>query len=246
MFFPHFLTATIKGLTEFLPWPWNAPVTIALATLIWHGILRGSLLAGGWIDMEIADRERLAGRAPSERQRFAGDMFQSAVRYLILILWIGVGITLFWTPFAYYVSVSPSASTGWVHGFVATWAEIASPYLYPGESASLPVARGVPQGTVPAATNTASPSFDCAKANKWAEFQVCSSPDLAALDARMGALYLQLINPLPVGEARMPLRLEQRAWLAQRNQCQYDGDPITCLRQAYDRRISELQAKVAP
>ncbi len=244
MFFPHFLTSAIKAVTAFAAWPWNAPFTIALATLVWHGILRGMYYLSGWIDFEFADRERLAGRSPSDRQRFAGDFFASAVRYLIRILWVGVGVTLLWTPLAYYVSQSSSAPSG-IRGVVEIWAEIAAPYLYPGDSEAIPVPHAAPPPQAPNdAGAVATPSFDCAKANKWAEHQVCDTPDLAVLDAQMGDVYRALMTPLPIGDARKQLRLEQRAWLAQRDQCETATDPIDCIRQAFVRRIGELKARI--
>lgn len=241
MFFPHGLVSLIKSFTSFLPWPWSAPFTVALATIFWVVILLAIKRIGGLIDLEFADRERLAHRSPSDAQRMAGEAFQIGIKWLIPLLWLGVAITALWTPMAAYVTTSTSAPA-WLGNTVRFWAEVADPYLYPGDSTQLPTPR---PSVVPGSVAVASPSFNCAYANKWAEQQVCASAELAAYDVQMANLYATLITPLPKGAARMPLRLAQRAWLADRDQCQFAGTPMACLQDAYTRRISELKTQVA-
>jgi uncharacterized protein YecT (DUF1311 family) len=237
--FPHGLISLIKSLTSFFPWPWNAPFTIALATAVWMAILWAVQRICGWVDFEFADRERVAHRSPSDMHRLAGEILEVCVKWLILVLWGGVAMTVLWTPLAYYVASSASAPV-WLGQTVRFWAEIASPYLYPDSSGQLPS----PEPKPTTGDTTVGPSFVCAYAAKWAEQQVCASPQLSAADLKMANLYATLITPLPKGEARMPLRLAQRAWLATRDQCQFAGDPATCLQNAYSSRISELSALV--
>jgi uncharacterized protein YecT (DUF1311 family) len=241
MFLPHGLVWLIKSSTSFLPWPWNAPFTVALATAVWVAILLAIRRTAGLVDFEFADRERLAYRSPSDSQRMAGEAIQFAIKWLIPLLWFGVAITALWTPMAAYVTSSASAPA-WLGSSVRFWAEVATPYLYPGDSTQLPTPR---PSIIPGFVTAANPSFNCAYANKWAEQQVCASSALAGYDVQMANLYATLITPLPKGAARMPLRLAQRAWLADRDRCQYAGTPMACLQDAYARRISELKTQVA-
>jgi uncharacterized protein YecT (DUF1311 family) len=238
MLLPHGLASLIGTLSSFFPWPWNAPFAVALATATWMVILWTIQRAGGWVDFELSDRERLALRSPSDAQRLAGDALQFAIGWLVPILWVGVAITVLWTPLAAYVS-SSTAAPAWLGRTVQFWAEVAEPYLYPDESNQLPS----PQSSAAPVETAAGPSFNCAYANKWAEQQVCASPQLAADDMKMANLYAALISALPKGAARMPLRLAQRAWLADRDLCQFAGTPTACLQDAYSRRISELSAQ---
>jgi uncharacterized protein YecT (DUF1311 family) len=240
MFLPHFIVSAIKGLTAFFPWPWNAPFTVALATAFWMAVLWAIRYGAGLADFEYADGARVAGRAPDDRQRLAGDILEYGLRVLVPVLWAGVAVTLLWTPIAAYTSSSASAPA-WLRGTVSFWAAVASPYLYPGETPDVPA---VPSPSAPAPLSAApasqGPSFACAYANKWAEQQVCGSAELAADDLQMANLYRAQILPLPRGAARLPLRNAQRAWLATRDRCQIDSDPMQCLRNVYASRIAEL------
>lgn len=75
-----------------------------------------------------------------------------------------------------------------------------------------------------------SPSFDCAKATTKVEKLICQSPDLAQLDADMGAMY----KP---GAGKWYARLHA-AWLARRNQCA----DAACLAAAYQAHTGQLES----
>ncbi len=105
---------------------------------------------------------------------------------------------------------------------------------------SLPApARGAPPA--------AAPSFDCSRARAADEKVVCASPDLSALDGRMGETYAAaLAGATPA--AREKLRGEHSQWLRLRSACAGAG-PVakddlsaaaTCMRPLYARRLAEL------
>ena len=95
--------------------------------------------------------------------------------------------------------------------------------------------------TLPGAVLGASPSFDCSQAASWSEIQLCGDDELAALDRQMVQLYGEARARATSG-AKQKLVDDQRAWLRQREGCKTATDPSSCLRQAYDSRISELNA----
>jgi uncharacterized protein len=70
------------------------------------------------------------------------------------------------------------------------------------------LAPSVQSGVGPAARAA---SFDCAKAATPTEHAICNSPELSALDGRLGAVYDQRVALDP------GLRQIQRGWLAARN-----------------------------
>jgi hypothetical protein len=80
-------------------------------------------------------------------------------------------------------------------------------------------------------------SFDCAKAQTWAEQALCNDETLGQLDERLDAAY-RTAREAAKGDAAALERLvsRQRAWLAER-----DGCKITpCLTRLYAQRLAEL------
>lgn len=76
-------------------------------------------------------------------------------------------------------------------------------------------------------------SFDCAKSTTQVERLLCNTPDLSEMDETLQEVY----EPTVAREdASGSLKASQRAWLAQRNKCA----DAACLRQLYDKRITEL------
>lgn len=81
-----------------------------------------------------------------------------------------------------------------------------------------------------------SPSFDCARAGTPAEFAICASPTLAALDRALAGSYRAARDRLGAA-GRQRLLDDQRAWLARRDGC--GGDPA-CLAGVMQSRIDAL------
>jgi Lysozyme inhibitor LprI len=96
-----------------------------------------------------------------------------------------------------------------------------------------PIPRPVPQPTV------AGPSFACSGRLSQVEAAICSDRDLAALDVRMDAVYQRALANAGAGEAE-GLRIDQRAFLAERNTCDTDHE---CIRQSYIARITAMQRR---
>lgn len=86
------------------------------------------------------------------------------------------------------------------------------------------------------------PSFPCSAARKPVEVTICVTPDLAALDTAMAALYETLEESLD-RRARERLERDQRLWRANRDRC---GGDAECIARAYDDRIEGLMDEVVP
>ncbi len=86
------------------------------------------------------------------------------------------------------------------------------------------------------------PSFDCARAITETELAVCATPQLAAADREMAALYTALLGKLS-GPAKDHLVKDQQRWLAIRNDaCVGAKDEIIrCLERHYRPHISNLR-----
>lgn len=87
---------------------------------------------------------------------------------------------------------------------------------------------------------TASPSFDCAKTTVDAEAVICGNAQLVRLDAEMARLY-DVVNKSADADRTALTRL-QGGWMAQRDACTATADKVTCLRNAYAERISDLRS----
>jgi uncharacterized protein YecT (DUF1311 family) len=85
----------------------------------------------------------------------------------------------------------------------------------------------------------AEPSFDCKVASTPVEKAICADSKLADADREIADLYKSL-QDLSGTADRDRLRTEQRAWLAQRNQCATAPSPGTCLGPVLDARRTVL------
>ena len=89
-------------------------------------------------------------------------------------------------------------------------------------------------------SSTNSPSFDCAKTTVDAEAVICGNAQLVRLDSETARLY-DIVNTSADADRAALTRL-QAGWLAQRNACTTTADKVTCLRNAYAERISDLRS----
>ena len=85
-----------------------------------------------------------------------------------------------------------------------------------------------------AADPNRAPTFDCARVTSVNLKLVCATPELAASDRTLAALYAAAVSATPDATA---LRASENAWLVQRNQAPPD---IDLLKQLYASRIAEL------
>ncbi len=84
------------------------------------------------------------------------------------------------------------------------------------------------------------PSFDCSKADHDAEELICRDNELAALDNQLAGVYHTALENFPVDE-RKNLKVMQRDWIKGRNDCWKADDLRSCVKFAYEYRITELQ-----
>jgi uncharacterized protein len=82
------------------------------------------------------------------------------------------------------------------------------------------------------------PSFDCRKAVSPAEKTICANVELSRLDFRLSKIWKTMLNDFDLDDGQKTLiRSDQKAWLAQRNQCSDDAD---CIGKLYRNRLSSL------
>lgn len=86
------------------------------------------------------------------------------------------------------------------------------------------------------------PSFDCNKAAGTIEKMICGDDELAALDLKLAEVYADA-SKKAVNEHPPALKAEQRGWIKGRNECWKHNDKRRCVRDEYQRRIAELQAR---
>jgi uncharacterized protein len=99
---------------------------------------------------------------------------------------------------------------------------------------AVPVANPVP-------TSTANgPSFDCTKVTLAVEKTICASPELGTLDRELDSTFNDTVRN-GAAEQQTRQRAAQKTWLTQRNACGSAADTPVCLREAYRRRLVELQ-----
>ena len=79
-------------------------------------------------------------------------------------------------------------------------------------------------------------SFDCRRAGTATERTICANLGLNDRDVRMAQLYDIVRRLVPMG-TRGAIMDRQSVWLRERNRC---GGNVSCIGQAYDRRIREL------
>lgn len=108
---------------------------------------------------------------------------------------------------------------------------------------------GFTNDAAPAAASKAAPavkpSFDCAKAKPGSiEALICADTALTALDRQLADVYAAA-RKKAANEKPPVLQAEQRGWVKGRDECwkaQQSGQ-ATCIRDAYQQRIVELQAR---
>lgn len=106
---------------------------------------------------------------------------------------------------------------------------LAAAFALPASAASPPAARG--------------PSYSCARiAPGSIEAMVCADAALSALDRTLAEVYARA-SKKAAKERPSTLRAEQSGWVKGRNDCWKSGDKPACVRDAYVRRIAELQAR---
>ncbi|MFR3312890.1 MAG: lysozyme inhibitor LprI family protein [Alphaproteobacteria bacterium] len=95
----------------------------------------------------------------------------------------------------------------------------------------------------------ASPSFDCVKAKNEVERLICADEDLAKLDVEMNKSYHAFMKTLDESYYRNKLKRKQIDWLGYREKLSCfntdDVKKVTCLKNAYQRRIENLNAWAA-
>lgn len=85
-------------------------------------------------------------------------------------------------------------------------------------------------------------SFDCSKANTLVESVICHSPDLTAIDSKMGEAYTALLGASSESE-RSALKEAQKLWIEKRDkECTAPGVASleNCLAELIERRSDEL------
>ena len=101
-------------------------------------------------------------------------------------------------------------------------------------------------GAAPASA-ASGPAFDCNKAAHEIEVLICQHEALGARDRKLDEVYRQALAVLATvadaDEATSRLKTEQRGWVKGRNDCWKSENKVSCASDAYDRRISELQAR---
>ncbi|QCG97330.1 DUF1311 domain-containing protein [Azospirillum sp. TSA2s] len=113
--------------------------------------------------------------------------------------------------------------------------------LSPASAALALVTAVLMTGTV--GTARAEPSFDCKAAATPVEKAICADSKLADADREIADAY-KTLQDLSGTADRERLRTEQRAWLAQRNQCAAAPSPGTCLGPVLDARRKALSESV--
>jgi hypothetical protein len=126
---PDWIVSIIYGITSPLPWPWNAPVRVLLATIVWVVLLAILRRFVGWVDFQVADRARLAGEAPGDAQRLIGGLSERAIRWTRPLLWVGVIVTGAWSVLEASASGPGASMPPSADGFIRLWPQIAAPYV---------------------------------------------------------------------------------------------------------------------
>ena len=93
------------------------------------------------------------------------------------------------------------------------------------------------------AGQAAEPSFACNKVESGSiEALVCQDAELSKLDAELAEVYAAA-SQKAVNEHPPVLKAEQRGWIKGRNDCWKSDDKRQCVFDAYQLRITELQAR---
>lgn len=87
------------------------------------------------------------------------------------------------------------------------------------------------------------PSFACDKVTDGSiEAMICQDSDLSALDRELSDVY-SAASRKATNEHPPVLKTEQRGWVKGRDDCWKSDDEHGCVRDEYQRRIAELQAR---
>lgn len=97
-----------------------------------------------------------------------------------------------------------------------------------------------PESATQAPTSSTAASIACGSAGTEVEKLVCSDAELAGLDLRLAEVYGEVREEPAADTAR--LTVEERGWIAGRNDCWKAGDIRQCVLEAYQTRLVELQA----
>ena len=87
------------------------------------------------------------------------------------------------------------------------------------------------------------PSFDCTKAKDGSiESTICADAGLSALDRKLAEVYGEAAKRASNEQPPTP-KAEQRGWIKGRDECWKSDDKPVCIREEYQHRIVELQAR---
>ncbi len=89
---------------------------------------------------------------------------------------------------------------------------------------------------VPVKNAVSNPSFDCDKASTLVERSICDNPLLGRLDYALSDNYKHMIASNIGDGARSDLKITQKKWIAERNNCTGSD----CLVDAYRKRMDEI------
>jgi len=93
------------------------------------------------------------------------------------------------------------------------------------------------------AAGAVSPSYDCRRVeNGSIEKLICGDEELAKLDRKLAEVY-GAATKKAVNEHPPVLQAEQRGWIKGRNECWKSNNKRSCVKDEYQRRIAELQAR---
>lgn len=93
------------------------------------------------------------------------------------------------------------------------------------------------------AAQGAGPSFACDKVEAGSiEAMICGDAELSALDRKLSGVYAAASRKA-TNERPPRLKAEQSGWIKGRNDCWKSSDQHGCVRDEYQRRIAELQAR---
>jgi uncharacterized protein len=90
---------------------------------------------------------------------------------------------------------------------------------------------------------TPGPSYACDKVEAGSvEAMICKDKQLSSLDRKLSGVYAAA-SKKAASERPPQLQAEQRGWIKGRDECWKSEDKRECVRDAYQRRIAELQAR---
>ena len=104
-------------------------------------------------------------------------------------------------------------------------------------------AKATPKPAAVSAPTTPGPAFDCRKVKSGSiEAMICGDAELSELDRKLAGVY-SAATARAKNEHPPVLRAEQRGWVKGRNDCWKSAEQRSCVRDEYERRIAELQAR---